>query len=134
MFDNILNSVSNLGNLTSLLGDKANLIQMAQKLMEDQGGLQGLVSSFQQNGLSDTVASWIGTGSNLGVSPEQIQQVFGNEKIASLASNFGIDPQQASSQIAEFLPTVIDKISPNGQLPESFDLSSLTSIAGSFFK
>ena len=131
MFDNILNSV---GNLTSLLGDKANLIQMAQKLMEDQGGLQGLVSSFQQNGLSDTVASWIGTGNNLGVSPEQIQQVFGHEKIANLASNFGVDPQQASSQIAEFLPTVIDKISPNGKLPESFDLSSLTSIAGSFFK
>jgi len=87
-------------------------------LLESQGGVSGLVEKFQQGGLGDVVGSWIGTGDNQPVSAEQIQQVLGSEQISALAGKLGLDPEQVSQGLSQYLPQVIDHLTPNGQVPE----------------
>ena len=82
------------------------------------GGLGGLVEKFQQNGMGDIVSSWIGRGENLPISADQIASAFGSGPLANIASQLGIDPEQASGQLAQMLPGLIDKLTPNGALPE----------------
>lgn len=83
-------------------------------LLKGQGGVGGLVEKFGQNGLGDVVGSWIGTGSNASISPEQITQVLGSGPIADFARKLGISPEQASETIAGLLPEAVDRLTPNG--------------------
>jgi uncharacterized protein YidB (DUF937 family) len=87
-------------------------------LLESQGGVSGLIEKFQQGGLGDVVGSWVGTGDNQPVSAEQIQQVLGSEQISALAGKLGLDPEQVSQGLSQYLPQVIDHLTPNGQVPE----------------
>lgn len=110
--------------------DSGNLsaIALLQQLFSDNGGIDGFLQMFRDKGLGGVVASWIQNGQNLPISPEQIQDVLGNEHIAKIAGKLGIDPQQASAQIAQLLPGLIDRLSPNGDLPaERGDLISMGS-------
>lgn len=81
-------------------------------------GLAGVVKGFQAHGLGGIVSSWIGTGENLPISPEQIQHGLGREQLQQLATKAGISPETASAMLAKILPGVVDKLTPNGQLPE----------------
>ena len=81
------------------------------------GGLGGLVEQFQRAGLGEVIGSWIGTGRNLPVSAEQIGQVLGSDTVAQIAQRLGVDPAQAAGQLSHLLPEVIDRLTPNGQLP-----------------
>ena len=116
--------------VSSLLGNAAGgqgaqgVLAAVQGLIGDSGGLHGLAQKLQEGGLGEQLKSWLSNGQNLPVSAEQIQQVLGSPQIAALAGKFGIDPQQAAAQIAEFLPGIIDKLSPNGQLPQGGDVLS----------
>jgi uncharacterized protein YidB (DUF937 family) len=82
------------------------------------GGITGLIDSFHQNGLGGLVSSWIGTGQNLPISAEQIQAVLGSSQVANLAAKARISPEQAKAELSKLLPQVMDKLSPNGQLPQ----------------
>lgn len=82
------------------------------------GGLGGLVEKFQQNGMGDIVNSWIGHGENLPVSADQIASALGSGPLANIASQLGIDPAQASGQLAQMLPGLIDKLTPHGAVPQ----------------
>jgi len=82
------------------------------------GGVSGLAQSFEQNGLGHLMSSWIGTGENLPVSADQVRSILGNERVAEFAAKAGISPDVASSHLAELLPDVISKLSPEGKLPE----------------
>lgn len=86
------------------------------------GGLGGLLQSFQQGGLGDVVNSWVSTGQNLPISAEQIQSVLGGGQLQNIAAQLGVSPEQASGGLADLLPQVVDKLTPNGQLPEGGDL------------
>ncbi|WP_206389755.1 YidB family protein [Amnimonas aquatica] len=115
-----------LDDVTSLLGNAGGqaggVLGAVQALISEQGGLQGLVQKLQSGGLGEQVKSWIGSGQNLPISAEQIQQVLGSPQVAAIAGKLGIDPQQAAAQVAQFLPGLIDKLTPNGQLPEGGNL------------
>jgi uncharacterized protein YidB (DUF937 family) len=89
-----------------------------QMVNNHPGGFPGLLQAFQEKGLGGVASSWVGTGANQAISAEQIQSVLGNEHIKEFAAKAGISPEQASSKIAEFLPQVVDKLTPNGQLPQ----------------
>ena len=95
-----------------------------QALLQQQGGLSGLLEQFQQGGLGELVSSWVGQGGNLPVSAEQIQQVLGSEQLSGLAEKFGLEQGQLSQLVAEHLPGLVDKLTPNGQLPQGEDLLS----------
>jgi len=81
-------------------------------------GLAGLVQQLTSGGLGQQVASWVGTGSNQPVSPQQVEQAMGPDRIKQLAAEHGIDTQQLTSHLAQILPVVIDKLTPNGQVPQ----------------
>lgn len=81
------------------------------------GGLEGLIQSFQRNGLTDIVNSWVGTGQNLPISSDQIKQGLGSDLVGQLASKTGLSADAASSQLANLLPGLIDKLTPDGNVP-----------------
>lgn len=82
------------------------------------GGLGGLVEKFTQGGLGDVVNSWVSTGANLPVSPDQLNQVLGNDTLSGLAQQLGMGQGDLTAQLSQLLPQVVDKLTPNGQLPD----------------
>ena len=95
---------------------QSSLLQLAQQLLQEEGGLQGLVAQLQQAGLGDQVSSWLGTGANLPVSPDQIRDAIGGDMLANLAGQVGLSTEAASQGIADYLPKLVDRLSPNGAL------------------
>jgi uncharacterized protein YidB (DUF937 family) len=84
-----------------------------------QGGLSAIVAKLQQAGFGDQVKSWIGTGQNLPITAEQLQQVLGSDVAKQLAARFNIPLDQLSQVLAQALPKAVDSASPNGTLPAS---------------
>jgi uncharacterized protein YidB (DUF937 family) len=107
------------GKLTGS-GDQSNLLESVINIINnpETGGLTGLVQIFKDKGLGNIITSWVGTGENLPVSGEQIQQVINSEKIQQIAGKLGISGGEVSTTLAGLLPQVIDKLTPNGTLPE----------------
>ena len=105
-------------------GDNSALLQTMMKLVTNpqNGGLEGLIQQFQQGGLGEIVNSWVSTGQNLPISPDQIQSALGGSSLDGLAAQLGVSPEQASGSLAEMLPQLIDQMTPNGQIPQSGDL------------
>jgi uncharacterized protein YidB (DUF937 family) len=109
--------------LNSLEGNCSPTAAAVLHMINNQpGGLTGLIQTFHEKGLGAVVSSWISTGQNLPISAEQIQSVLGNEHVRAFAEKAGVSPEQASSVLAECLPGLIDKLTPNGQLPEGSSL------------
>jgi uncharacterized protein YidB (DUF937 family) len=96
------------------------------------GGLADLVSSFTQGGLGDVVQSWIGTGQNLPISPDQLQQVLGGDTLAGLAKQLGLSQEDASQGLAGLLPQIVDQLTPQGQMPQNGlgDIASIMEALG----
>jgi uncharacterized protein YidB (DUF937 family) len=85
-------------------------------------GLGGLLDQFKQNGLEQVINSWIGTGENKAISPAQLRQALGQDSIDELAEQTGLPHDDLLSQLSRILPGVIDKLTPNGQLPPASEL------------
>lgn len=102
-------------------GDKNKLFESIMGLINNPqtGGLSGLAQTFKDKGLGDTMSSWISTGKNLPVSPDQIRHVLGADKIQQISKNVGVSQEEASKGLASSLPEIIDKLTPDGKVPES---------------
>ena len=98
------------------------MLQAVMGLLGNSGGLGGLLQKFQQGGLADVAQSWVGTGANLPISAEQVQQVLGSGALGDIASKLGLQPEQAAGALSQALPEVVDKLTPNGQLPAEGEL------------
>jgi uncharacterized protein YidB (DUF937 family) len=90
-------------------------------LLAQSGGLQGLASKFSQSGQGETFSSWVGMGENQPVSSNQIQEALGSDQIRAIATKMGVDPNLASQFLAEYLPKIIDKLTPTGKVDPSAD-------------
>ncbi len=137
LFDSVAGQL--LGAVTQGAGASADqhggLIEAIGGLLNhpETGGIQGLVSAFEQQGLGGVIQSWIGTGENLPISAEQIQSVLGSGPLQGIVQSLGLSPEAASGQLAGLLPQVIDGLTPGGQVPEAgggLDLSSLGGLLG----
>ncbi len=82
------------------------------------GGLGALLQQFQAAGLGEQVNSWVGTGQNLPVSPEQLQGAFGADQMSQMAEKMGLSVGDLGSQMSQMLPQVVDQLTPQGRLPE----------------
>jgi uncharacterized protein YidB (DUF937 family) len=116
-------------------GAQPDLLKLVGGLLgPESGGLAGLVQKFQQGGLGDVVASWVGTGANLPISAEQISQVLGPDTLQQLARQFGgaggVGGGDLAGQLAQMLPQVVDQLTPNGQLPAGGGLPDLGALGG----
>ncbi len=130
IFDNLENMAMNRA-----AGSNPAVAEILQMIQNHPGGLNGLVQSFHQNGLGGLVNSWVGTGQNLPATADQVQQVLGSDRIQALAKQMGVDPNTASSVVSQFLPMIVDKLTPNGNVPEHSNLLQMgESLLGSLGK
>jgi uncharacterized protein YidB (DUF937 family) len=108
-----------MGLLDGLLGGAvgAEMVTVVNQLIEKHGGLPGIVSQLQQQGLGATVNSWIGPGPNQPISADQVHQAFGPDVIRELAAKTGLNPQDLAQKLSQVLPQVIDKLTPTGIVP-----------------
>lgn len=117
--------MSLFNQIASLLGgEKINQYKTVLDWVESQGGIEGLVKQFNIAGLSEIIQSWIGTNANLPISAEQIEQVFSSSVISELASKINMSQSEASDMAAQYLPKLIDKVTPDGVIPKDLDLMS----------
>lgn len=116
-FDGLVGQV--LGGLGQNHGASEDMVQHVLGMLGGQGGsgLTQLMQVFQSKGLGDVIGSWVGTGQNLPIDPQQLMGLLGNHQIAAMASKFGLTHEAAASQLANLMPQVIDKLTPTGELP-----------------
>lgn len=129
LLDSVLGSLSQGGS-----GSGGNpLLEAVLSMVNNPqtGGLAGLLQKFQQSGLGNVADSWVSTGQNLPISPDQLQNALGSGELGSLAEKLGMSTGDVSSQLADLLPGVVDKLTPNGQVP---DMGSLGDLLGSLTK
>ncbi|MFK3706497.1 uncharacterized protein YidB (DUF937 family) [Raoultella sp. BIGb0138] len=116
-----------LDQIGGMLGGQAGKAEQLQAIMswiQQQGGIQGIVEKFRSGGLGEIVESWISQQNNLPVSSDQVTSVFGSSTLQDLGAKLGIDPQTASALIAQYLPDIVDGLSPAGEAPAQQDLLS----------
>jgi len=89
------------------------------------GGISGLQKMFEQGGLGAVFSSWVSTGQNLPISADQLQNVLHSGALQEAAQKAGIDPSQLTGMMSTLLPHLVDKLTPNGQIPEGGALQSL---------
>ena len=125
-----------LGGAATGCDTNNTMLQSALELVQNYqgGGLAGLVDAFKNKGMGDIASSWVGTGENQAIDASQLEQVLGNDTIQQIAAKTGLSPDMLSQGLASVLPQVIDKLTPNGTLPEGGLLEEgLSLLKGKFF-
>jgi uncharacterized protein YidB (DUF937 family) len=120
--------------ITSALGGNAegltgNLVKgVVGMVANNAGGLSGLVEKFNQSGLGDIAASWIGKGENKPVTPQQLEEALGADKVAELAKEAGIPVEKGAEVLSQVLPNVVNEMTPDGEVPDDGKLSTLSKV------
>jgi uncharacterized protein YidB (DUF937 family) len=118
LLDSILGAAT---GKTGAPGEANPLMGMVSGLLAQSGGLQGLANKFEQSGHANAFRSWVGMGENQPVSSGAIQNVLGSEQVNAIATRMGVDPAVAASFLAEYLPKIVDKLTPAGKIDPSAD-------------
>jgi uncharacterized protein YidB (DUF937 family) len=118
LFDSILGAAS---GKNAQSGEANPLIAVLGGLLAQSGGLQGLANKFSQSGQGNAFKSWVGMGENQPVSNDQIQNVLGSEQVNAIATRMGVDPAIVSTFLAEYLPKIVDKLTPAGKIDPAAD-------------
>lgn len=122
LFDNVVKAAT--GTAPAADGSQSSLASAVLSMLSNQGGgISGLLQQFNSKGLGNIVSSWISTGQNLPITGEQVQSGLGEEQVRAIAAKAGISPEAASSGLAQILPQMVDRLTPNGQVPQG-DLMS----------
>jgi uncharacterized protein YidB (DUF937 family) len=110
LLDHLINAV-----VSAVAGDKAPALK---QFLKDNGGVAGLREKFSKADLGETFASWVNVGENLKVTPQQVEAVMGHEKVKAFATMLGIDTTKATEFLATTLPALVDKLTPDGKVPD----------------
>ena len=89
------------------------------------GGLNDLLKQFQQSGHSETASSWVGTGPNKDISPNDVAGALGADKINALMTQSGMSRDELLQGLSQYLPQVVDQLTPQGRLPTEQEASRL---------
>lgn len=127
MFDVVKAGLGGLSGGSS--GGQAAALNAVLGLLNGGGGLSGLVQAFQQQGLGEIVNSWVGTGQNLPVSPDQLHKALGSQQLSQFAAQAGLAPDAAGSALSALLPMLVDRLTPNGQVPAGHQMPGLDILA-----
>ena len=117
MLDGLLGGLMGGGTGASQQG-QSPLMMMALQLIQQNGGLPGIISKLQNGGMAQQVGSWVGTGQNVPISGSQLQEVLGSGSIGQIAQQLGMSHGDTSSNLAQVLPQLIDHLTPHGQVPD----------------
>lgn len=125
LFTEIVKSTIGTDNASEQVENKTqNLVTGALGMLEKMGGIDGLVNKFQQSGMGDLASSWVGTGENKSIQPDQLANVLGKDQITDLARQADIPESQGASVLSQILPAMVDKLTPEGKAPESSNLAT----------
>ena len=104
---------------------QSSMLDNLLEMLNDQksGGITGLIQKFNEKGLGDHMSSWISTGENLPISADQIKDALGSDKIKELASKLNLGEHETSKSLADMLPHLINKLTPDGSVPHQDRLS-----------
>ena len=110
-----------MGLFDGLLGGivGAGMVSVVNNLVEQQGGLQGLINKFQQQGLGETVNSWVSTGPNKAISPDEVHRALGPDLLQQLSAKSGLSVQELEQKLSTILPQAVDTMTPNGRVPNA---------------
>ena len=117
--------MSMLDDLTKRVAGDANaekVVQNVGPLLERVGGVDGLKQKFEQAGLGDVADSWIGTGSNKSVSPDQVKDALGQQQVEQIANDAGVSTDDAAAGLSRVLPEAVDNVTPSGHVPSTGDV------------
>lgn len=120
LLDSVLGAIG--GGQQQASDPKSMLIQAAIGMLTKSGagqaggGLSGLLNAFEGAGLGQIAQSWVGTGQNQAISPDQVQQALGGGQLEQLAQAAGLSSGETASHLSEILPSLVDKMTPNGQV------------------
>lgn len=117
IFDSLMGAVEQHSEVNQQ--QHADLVQTAMDMFGNHAGLSGLLNNAQSQGLGGIVQSWIGRGANQPIAPQQIEGLIGQDQLQQIASRVGIPPAIASIALARILPTLLDKVTPEGKLPQA---------------
>lgn len=116
LLDNVISAAT---SAMSGSGEQGKAVELVTQLVQQNGGNVGdLLSKLQQGGLGDALQSWIGTGSNASVDASQIQTALGGS-LSNAAAKVGLDTGSASNLLAQYLPNIINAITPNGNAADA---------------
>ncbi len=132
LFDSIVGAIQ--GEVSKQTGGQGDLLSSLMGMINhpEVGGVSGLVQKLSQGGMAEQVASWVGTGANLPINAQQLQAVLGSSSLQDIAAKFGFNSGDMAHQLSALLPQVIDKLTPNGQVPQG-DVSHLLAGLGGLF-
>jgi len=94
------------------------LLQLALQLLQQNGGISGMVDKFRQAGYAQQADSWVSTGENQPIAPDALQQALGQGELGDIASKLGLSTGAAAGGLASILPQIIDRMTPHGQIPD----------------
>jgi len=97
----------------------AGMVTVVNDVIEKHGGLQGVVSEFERNGLGATVRSWVGTGPNQPISPDEVHKALGPDLLQQLSEKSGLSVQDLTQKLSQILPQAVDTLTPDGMVPKS---------------
>ena len=118
LLDSILGAAGEKGDAS---GQANPLIGIVGGLLAQNGGLQGLANRFAQSGHGNAFQSWVGMGENEPVSSNQVENVLGSQQVNAIATRMGVDPAIVATFLAEYLPKIIDKLTPAGKIDPAAD-------------
>jgi uncharacterized protein YidB (DUF937 family) len=107
-----------IGSVTGGTSDENSPVTKLLGMVGGQEGLNKLVSQLQSGGLGQKVQSWIGKGSNQPVSGQEIGSALGQDKVEQLSEQTGLSQSQVTDDLAQQLPQVIDRLTPDGHMPD----------------
>ena len=108
-----------MGLLDGILGGAvgAGAFAVVQHYVESHGGVDGVIAEFEKSGYGQQVKSWVGDGSNLPISVDDVKKALGSEKLKQIAASTGIPIDEVAKHLADHLPTAVDKSTPGGVVP-----------------
>jgi len=105
------------GVLGGIVG--ASMVSVVNGILDKHGGLEGVINEFEKNGLAGTVHSWVGTGPNQPISPDDVHRVLGPDLLKQLSEKSGLSLQELTQKLSQVLPQAVDKMTPNGVIPKT---------------
>jgi uncharacterized protein YidB (DUF937 family) len=106
-----------MGLLDGVMGGVVGAL--VSDVLQKHGGVQGIVQQFESKGFGPTVRSWVGTGDNQPISPDQLHQALGPDLIQQLAAKTGLSVSELPQKLAQVLPQAVDRMTPDGVVPKA---------------
>jgi uncharacterized protein YidB (DUF937 family) len=110
--------------------DPAQAVQGVQQLIDQHGGVDGLLQKLREGGLGQQVDTWVSTGSNAPVEPQQLANALGPDTVQQLSVSSGLSIQSLLPMLAAFLPLLINHLTPSGQAPKPGEAANQPDLGG----